>query len=153
MAAGLLFPQWNSNQIDRTILKTIYNVAPYEPGNFYKRELPCIMSLLEEVEEELEAIVIDGFVKLGSEKKDGLGMHLYNAIGEKTPIIGVAKKAFIDTPEECKILRGSSNKPLYITSVGIPLEDAKELVISMHGKNRIPTLLKKVDQLCRGINP
>ncbi len=31
----------------------------------------------------------------------------------------------------------------------IDLEDAKELVLNMHGEYRIPTLLKKVDRLSR----
>ncbi len=152
LAAGLLFPHWKSDETNQYILKTINQIAPYEPGAFYKRELPCILSLLEDVDLNLDAIVIDGFVTLGNEEKDGLGMHLYNAIQQSTPIIGVAKKAFIGTPDLCQIFRGKSNNPLYITSVGIPLSEAKELIVQMHGVNRIPTLLKKVDQLCRGIN-
>jgi len=152
LSAGLLFPHWKSDEIDRQILKTIDQIAPYEPGAFYKRELPCILSLLDEIVISLDAIVIDGFVKLGGDEKDGLGMHLYNTIQQSTPIIGVAKKAFIGTPENCQIFRGKSNNPLYITSVGVPLSEAKKLITQMHGENRIPTLLKKVDQLCRGIN-
>ena len=152
LAAGLFFPDWESDKIDQQILKTIDQIAPYEPGAFYKRELPCILSLLEDVDRSLEAIVIDGFVTLGDDKKDGLGMHLYNNIQQTIPIIGVAKKAFVGTPENCQIFRGKSNNPLYITSVGIPLSEAKKLITQMHGENRIPTLLNKVDQLCRGIN-
>lgn len=63
-------------------------------------------------------------------------MHLYNAIQQSTPVIGVAKKAFIGTPDQCRILRGKSNNLLYITSVGIPLHKAKKLITYMHGENR-----------------
>lgn len=152
LAAGVLFPSWDSDEIERVILKEINEIAPYEPGNFYKRELPCILSLLESVDEDLEVIIVDGFVSLGSEEKEGLGMYLYNAINRTIPIIGVAKKAFLDTPKECEVFRGTSIKPLFVTSIGVPLNEAKNLVATMHGKNRIPTQLKKVDQLCRGIN-
>ena len=151
VVAGLLFPCWESDAIDRHIVKQMEQVAPYEPGAFYKRELPCILSLLSEIDQALEAIVIDGYVTLGAEGKDGLGMLLYNAIECCTPIVGVAKNKFLGTPAECKIWRGKSRNPLYITSVGIPLESAKQMVSSMHGQHRIPTILKKVDQLCRGI--
>ncbi|WP_020411213.1 endonuclease V [Microbulbifer variabilis] len=152
LAAGVIFPRWDSDEIERILLRDIGEIVPYESGNFYKRELPCILALLEDIEEELEAIVIDGFVSLGSIEKAGLGMHLYNAIDKSVPILGVAKKSFVDTPKECEIYRGCSAKPLFVTSAGINLEEAKSLITSMHGKHRIPTILKKADQLCRGIN-
>ncbi|TQV88753.1 endonuclease V [Aliikangiella coralliicola] len=153
IVAGVLFPDWNSDTVHRTITKKIEGVAPYEPGSFYKRELPCILSLLEEIEETLDAIVIDGFVTLGADHSKGLGMHLYDAINQSTSVIGVAKKTFAGTPEECQIFRGTSQKALFVTAVGISLSEAKNLVVAMHGKNRNPTLLKKADQLCRGIIP
>ena len=100
---------------------------------------------------ELEAIIVDGYVSLGQQAKPGLGMHLYNALTQAVPVIGVAKNKFAGTPESCEVLRGRSQKPLFVTAVGMPLETAKLSVESMHGDNRIPTVLKRVDQLCRGI--
>jgi deoxyribonuclease V len=38
---------------------------------------------------------------------------------------------------------------LYITAEGIELETAKEYIHAMQGDFRLPTLLKRVDQLCR----
>ena len=49
------------------------------------------------------------------------------------------------------IYRGDSAKPLFVTAVGMTLEEAKAHIASMHGEHRIPTLLRRVDQLCRGI--
>ena len=141
-AAGVLFPEWESDE-----------VAPYEPGSFYRRELPCLMQVLEDVAEDLEAIVIDGYVVLGKSKKPGLGMHLYESLKKKTPIIGVAKTEFEGTPEACRVYRGRSGKPLFVTSAGMALAEARSCVENMHGENRIPTLLKRVDQWCRGIPP
>lgn len=152
LAAGVIFPMWSSTEPNRYITKSISGIEPYEPGAFYKRELPCILSLLEDVNEHLEIIVVDGFVTLGKEETKGLGMYLFEALNEKTTVIGVAKKAFKDTPKACEVYRGESLNPLYVTSVGLSLEKAISGVASMHGKHRIPTLLKKADQLCRGIN-
>lgn len=85
--------------------------------------------------------------------KAGLGKHLYESLHHKIPVIGVAKTNFA-TVEKYKVSlkRGASENPLYISSVGIEMEDAYELIKKMHGNFRIPTLLKKVDTLTRQIN-
>jgi deoxyribonuclease V len=50
-----------------------------------------------------------------------MGRHLYETIGKGVPVIGVAKRAFRDTPDECRVFRGNSKTPLYVTSAGMPL--------------------------------
>jgi len=47
------------------------------------------------------------------------------------------------------VLRGDSRRPLYVTAAGLDPAAAALHVRSMHGPFRIPTLLKRVDQLCR----
>ncbi|WP_299948707.1 hypothetical protein [uncultured Microbulbifer sp.] len=96
-----------------------------------------------------DIIVIDGYVVLGQELKPGLGMRLYEALDKKIPIIGVAKTAFKDSNSESEVFRGESKKPLYVTAVGIGDQIAKSYISSMHGKHRMPTLLKLVDRECR----
>lgn len=150
--AGILFQDWGSSAVSKTVITKVNGVEPYEAGAFYKRELPCILELLKDVSEDLDAIIIDGFVKLGSDETDGLGMHLYRALKESIPVIGVAKKPFAGTPKDYEIFRGDSSKPLLVSSVGISLSESKELIQMMHGKHRIPTLLKRADQVCRGID-
>ena len=150
-AAGILFPKWESDDVDRLVVKDIQAVAPYVPGSFYKRELPCILSLLDEVDSALEAIVVDGYVTLGEEGRPGLGMHLYDALNQSVPVLGVAKNRFSGTPEECEVTRGSGKTPLFVTSAGLSLTQAKDRVRSMHGEHRLPTLLKRVDHACRGL--
>jgi len=150
LVAGVLFSSWESAEPHRCVITPVKKIVPYESGAFYKRELPCILALLDEVPEPLEVIVVDGFVSLGAEQNKGLGMHLYDALDQTTAVVGVAKQAFKDTPQECELLRGDSLKPIYVTAVGISLEEAVKNVASMHGKFRLPTLLKKVDRLCRG---
>ena len=58
-----------TDAVERAIVKHIDKVAPYEPGAFYKRELPCLMRLLDEVDRALEAVVVDGYVTLGPDQR------------------------------------------------------------------------------------
>lgn len=93
--------------------------------------------------------MIDGFVYLDGVNKPGLGKHLYDSLGKDTIVIGVAKRPFKDICDDYAIYRGRSKKPLYVTAEGIDLNQAFEAITQMHGKFRIPDLLKKVDQVCR----
>ncbi len=149
IAAGILHRDWTTDMVERVIVKRIDLVAPYEPGAFYKRELPCLQSVLEGVDHPLEAVVVDGYVALGPDQVPGLGRHLYDSIGQVTPVIGVAKTEFPGTPEECRLHRGRSRKPLFVTAAGMALVEAKARIAAMHGDYRIPTLLKMVDRACR----
>jgi deoxyribonuclease V len=150
-AAGITFNSWQAEKPIDYFTSTITHIAEYEPGSFYKRELPCILRLIEEHTLHPESIVIDGFVFLDGHSKPGLGKYLYDTLEQKTSVIGVAKNPFRDIDEKYKVYRGNSQHPLYVTAVGIDLSLAKEHISSMHGQYRLPTLLKKVDQLSRGI--
>jgi deoxyribonuclease V len=147
--AGVWFSAWEACEPDRELLTRASTVAAYAPGQFYKRELPCILSLLRQVESLPTCIVVDGYVYLGREKKPGLGKYLYDALSGETAVIGVAKSHFRGTPRVAEIRRGDSRRPLYVTAVGVSQEEAKWRIKGMCGENRIPLLLKRVDQLCR----
>ncbi|HBD27419.1 endonuclease V [Flavobacterium sp.] len=148
------FERWNDCTITNFFEETISEIEEYKSGEFYKRELPCILSLLKSIDlSECEAIIIDGFVVIDDNQNDGLGGYLFKSLNCKIPIIGVAKNNFSKIEEFKKeILRGESKKPLYITSKGINLDKAAELIKKMDGKFRIPDLLKKVDSLGRNID-
>ena len=82
-SVGVLF-QWNDAEPQQLITATRNDVAPYEPGQFYKRELPCIMQLLEQVDlSTLDAIIVDGHVFVDDQKSFGLGGYLYQTLDEK----------------------------------------------------------------------
>lgn len=142
---------WTDPEPTDIIVDDLSPVAEYEPGNFYKRELPCILAALRKVGTLTpEAIIIDGFVTLDDDGKPGLGRHLFNALGGNTPIIGVAKTNFAGNVAQVRqVLRGSSKNPLYITAVGIELDHAARLIAGMAGPHRIPTVLKKLDSHTR----
>jgi deoxyribonuclease V len=147
--AGVCFHNWGDESPEIVLHTQVSNVEGYRPGQFYKREMPCIIKLLKDHNLNPDLIIIDGFVVLGKDSKPGLGMHLYNALGRNIPVIGVAKAAFKDSKPESEIFRGKSEKPLYVTAIGIDDQIAKSHISSMHGKHRIPTLLKLVDRECR----
>lgn len=146
------FNNWTDEAIVGHYEVELSDIAEYEPGSFYKRELPCILEVLKLVDlDEVEAIVVDGYVTLNDEKKPGLGQYLYKALDEKIPIIGVAKNSFANNEKYVEaIRRGSSNKPLYITAVGLPLKEVATKVQNLKGPYRIPDLLKLVDAKSRG---
>ena len=146
--AGVAFSEWCSEAPDAVYVSVVYHVEKYQPGNFYKRELPCILKLLKEHHLKPETIVIDGYVFLDGKQEPGLGKHLYDSLGGQLEIIGVAKKAFSDIEQGHEVFRGKSRKPLYITTSG-DLESAKGHISMMFGKNRTPVILKQADQLCR----
>lgn len=149
-AAGLVFEDWPVATAIKEYTTLISPVAAYEPGSFYKRELPCLLALINQVEESVDYIIVDGYVWLNETKQPGLGAYLFEALPKSIPVIGVAKNAFRQkNPYAKEIRRGESDKPLFVTSVGVEIDLAVTYIGNMHGNFRIPTLLKKVDQLAR----
>ena len=145
------FNRWTDSKGSHMYEETLTGIAPYVSGQFYKRELPCILSLLKQIDlTKCEAIVIDGFVVLDDKGGKGLGGYLHESLKRKTPIIGVAKNDFAKIVRSKRVVqRGKSKKPLFVTALGIDLNEAAKHIKNMHGNFRIPTLLKKVDALGR----
>ncbi|MCB1489255.1 MAG: endonuclease V [Bauldia sp.] len=149
VAAAVAFTDWTSDRILRTEIARLTPVAPYRPGHFYERELPCLLAVIERFDPLPATILVDGYVTLGADGRDGLGAHLHHALDGRVPVIGVAKTRFAGTPPGTEIHRGASTRPLYVTSRGIPLDAAKRLIRGMHGRNRLPTMLAAADRASR----
>jgi len=148
--AGVVFYAWDDRAPASTLTHTTEAAPePYQPGAFYKRELPLILALLSQLQTTPTFIVIDGYVWLDTEGRRGLGAHLYEALGGAAAVIGVAKTAFKGGDFARSVLRGQSKRPLYVTTVGTPPETAAENIAAMHGKARMPTLLKLADRIAR----
>lgn len=145
-AAAVLFHEYSDAESAAEHTAPMRGVAQYVPGEFYRRELPCILKLLEQFEAAPEEIVIDGYVTLG--ERPGLGQHLFGSLGGTIPVIGVAKSRYRNA-SGIEILRGRSRRPLYVTSAGIDPLLASERIRAMHGAYRVPTLLRRVDLLAR----
>jgi deoxyribonuclease V len=144
---------WHDAAPQQTHIVHVSEVAEYESGQFYKRELPCILAVLEAIDlTNISAIIVDGHVYIDNDKNYGLGAYLWAALGKKIPIIGVAKRSFHATEAvTIPILRGQSETPLFVSTIGIATEIAAEHVRTMHGAYRMPTVLKALDGVTRTI--
>jgi deoxyribonuclease V len=147
-AAGVMFRRWDDPMpLDEVTVSTRVP-SDYEPGAFYKRELPCIIELLAHLPQQPNLIIIDGYVWLGR-SRPGLGHHLFSVLGGQTPVVGIAKNRFAGMEEATEVLRGGSKRPLFVTAEGIDRDDVAGRIATMQGEHRIPTLIKRADQLCR----
>lgn len=101
--------------------------APYVPGRFYLREMPCILGILKQENRRYDTIVIDGFVHLAPPAK-GLGVRLaawhFNIIQfDLDEVLWVfAQKEILDLVEkDVSRFRGESQQKDDITLVIVKL--------------------------------
>lgn len=154
VAAAVSFSQWADATAAHEVVHTAAEPpAEYEPGQFYRRELPHLLAVLALLPAPPRLIVVDGFVWLADQADGGagpgLGAHLHAALGAAIPVVGVAKRPYRLANRAAPVLRGESQVPLWVTAVGLSLDEAVAAVASMHGEHRIPTLLRRVDRLAR----
>lgn len=88
-AAAVLFQRYRDAETAGEYAGLIYGVSRYVSGQFYRRELPCILRLLEQFDETPDEMVIDGYVMLGD--RPGLGQYLFESFAGQIPVVGVAK--------------------------------------------------------------
>ena len=143
---------WDAKVPDFELTNTTNKINEYESGAFYKRELPCLLETIQKIEinPKNDIIVIDGYVILSDEGKLGLGGYLFEKLNKQVPVIGVAKNDYV-TLQNLKgiVYRGISKKPLYVSSLGLSVNQASKFIRKMHGQNRLPTILKLVDKKSR----
>ncbi|MET4731138.1 deoxyribonuclease V [Lysobacter enzymogenes] len=149
-AAGVLFADWSDPHAAATLTVDIDQVADYEPGAFYRRELPCLAALLARLDAAPDCIVVDGHAWLDGAGQPGLGAHLWESLQRRSAVVGVAKTRFVDTPAHAEVLRGGGTRPLYVTAAGLDPAAARAAVARMAGAHRLPDLLKQADRLARG---
>jgi deoxyribonuclease V len=148
--ACVLFKEWESPSTASTLSRHVtLKPAAYEPGAFYKRELPLLLDILDTVQQPIQTIVIDGYVWLSADGRPGLGAVLFSALAEKIPVIGAAKTRFRDDTWSIPVTRGQSTRPLYVTAAGIAADEAACAIRAMHGEHRIPTMLNCADKAAR----
>jgi deoxyribonuclease V len=145
-AVGVLF-NWTDTEPKEIITAFINDVAEYVPGEFYKRELPCLLNVIDKIDfNQIEAIIIDGYVYIDNEKNYGLGGILWETLNKQIPIIGVAKTSFFKNKETVlEVSRGESIKPLFVSAIGFDLNLAALKIKQMHGSYRMPHILKQLD--------
>lgn len=148
-AAAILFETWASPAPVR-IVTAQAPAGAYEPGAFYKRELPVLRAAIAAIGTLPSALVIDGYVWLGA-GAPGLGARLFAALSEAIPVIGVAKTQYRGDDWSIPVTRGRSARPLYVTAAGIDPSEAAARIATMYGAGRIPTLLARADREARAL--
>jgi deoxyribonuclease V len=146
-AAIVTFATWGSSLPLERRTVSIAKVEPYESGAFYKRELPCLLEALALLSSTPQIVIVDGLTWLGPDRP-GLGARLHAAEPRIRTVVGVAKTEFVGAPATA-VRRGQSGTPLWVDEVGEPV-DAPKRILEMYGDFRVPTMLRLVDQLCRG---
>ena len=156
---GVFFSKWDDTEPLKIIKRITKPEYPYVPGEFYKRELPCIMDLLGVVSfDTLSTIIVDGFVRIekNGEMVSGLGEHLYDEVKDwGISVIGVAKSKFDGCENwSIPIIRKAGSKPLYVQGIGRYTDEmAASLIKGMAGPNKLPILLQRLDRETKEINP
>jgi deoxyribonuclease V len=149
VAAAVLAADWTDAVPAAEVVAQIPVAEAYVPGEFFRRELPCLLAVLDRCPVRPTLCVIDGFVWLGPGRR-GLGARVFEALGGSVPVVGVGKTAFRSAePVAARVCRAKSRQPLWVTAAGMELAPAAEAVRSMHGLHRLPTLLKRADRLAR----
>jgi deoxyribonuclease V len=146
VAAAVVFGEWSDSRPSGEYLAVVDEAADYVPGQLYRRELPALLAVLERIQDPVSAVVVDGYVRLGA--KPGLGAHLWEAIGRRCAVIGVAKSAFRGA-DAVEVYRGTSRRPLYVSAAGADDSIAASNIAAMYGPDRTPVLLRRVDRLAR----
>jgi deoxyribonuclease V len=131
-----------------TTIVLVPEAEPYQPGEFYVRELPAIRAVCQGAG-PLGLIVIDGYVDLDAAGRPGLGAYVHAEFA--VPVIGVAKNPFVTATHALQVRRGQSAKPLFVTAAGLGIADAASLIQQMAGPFRIPDAQRSADRLARGL--
>src|SRR5262245_40063803 len=117
VAAGIAVRDWLDDSVVAELVVLLSDIPPYESGQFFIRELPCLLAVLR-VLPPVQIVIIDGYVWL-EENRPGLGAHLYQSLDGRASIIGVAKTRYLGADNVQEVARGKSKQPLYVSAVGL----------------------------------
>jgi deoxyribonuclease V len=148
--AAVAFDDWTAFEGTRNYVLAVEHVQKPVKGEADLRALPWLVQLLDANRLQPEAIVLDGFVHLDAQETPGLGRRLHDTLGGRVAVIGVSKTGFKDTPAQFEVHREEETAPLVVTCAGIDLGAAKARVRMMHGRKRLPTLMKLAARIAKG---
>ena len=148
--AAVAFDDWAAFEGTKNYSLDIGHVEKPAKGELDLRALPWLVQLLDAHRLQPEVIVFDGFVHLDAQETPALGQRLYDALGGRTAVIGASKAGMKDAPAQFEVYREDETPPLIITCAGIDLGAAKARIRMMHGKKRMPTLMKLAARVAKG---
>ena len=149
---AVAFDDWPAAEGTRNYSLAIAHVEKPAKGELDLRALPWLIQLMEANGLQPEVIVLDGFVHVDAQDTPGLGRRLHDALAGRSAVIGVSKSVFkgSDTPDQFCVFREDETPPLVVTCAGIDLGAAKARVRMMHGRKRVPTLVKLAARIAKG---
>lgn len=150
IVCAVAFDEWDAAEASRTFTS---RVAPIDPPVRSPRgaaELAGVLQLLREHALEPELIVIDGPVHLDAAETPAWGRQLFDALGGRSAVVGISTRTMPSLPAQFEVWRDEEARPLIVTCIGIDLGAAKVRVRTMHGRKRVPTLMKLAARLARG---
>ncbi len=153
LVAAVAFDDWAAFEGTKNRVLRIDHVEKPVKGELDLRALPWLLQLVDANGLQPEAIVLAGFVHLDAQETPGLGRRLHDTLGGRVAVIGVSKTGFKDTPEQFEVHREEETAPLVVTCAGIDLGAAKARVRAMHGRKRVPTLMKLAARIAKGNAP
>lgn len=141
------FREWDSAEPSSWSTIICPAADAYIPGEFYRRELPCLVRGLESVTPDYTHVLIDGYVHLHKILGKGLGQHVHDYLAGRGVVIGVAKSPLAMARNFVPVLRGRSRRPLFVSAVGTDRSAAAGIIARMHGRYRLPTMIRYADRL------
>jgi deoxyribonuclease V len=149
---AVAFEDWGAAEGTRQYALDIAHVDKPAKDELDLRALPWLIRVLEANGLQPEAIVLDGFVHLDARDTPALGRRLHDALAGRGAVIGVSKSVFkgVATPDQFCVFREDETPPLVVTCAGIDLGAAKARVRMMHGRKRVPTLMKLAARIAKG---
>lgn len=148
-AAAVAFDDWDAAEPSQTYTSRCQRVDQAAGSEPDLRDLTCILQLLREHGLAPDTLLINGFVHLDAQETAGLGWHLYLALGGRVAVIGVARSARSGLTGQFEVFREELTRPLTVTCAGVDLGAAKTRLRAMHGKRRLPTLLKLAARIAK----
>jgi deoxyribonuclease V len=149
IVAAVAFDEWDAAEAARTFTSRVAPVDPPVRSPRGAAELAGVLQLLRDHALEPELIVIDGPVHLDAAEKPAWGRQLFDALGGRSAVIGISTRT-PGLPAQFEVWRDEEARPLIVTCIGIDLGAAKVRVRTMHGRRRVPTLMKLAVRLARG---
>ena len=137
--AAAVFARWDDGLPAAEYTTVIQNIQPYVPGKFFRRELPCLIAVIDQISEPADLFVVDSFAWLDG--KPGLGQHLFEHFAKRVPVMGVAKTRFHGAAA-VEDFRGVRKSPLYLKAVGIDTKEAATHIREMYRQHWHPTPLQ-----------
>ena len=150
LVAAVAFEDWTAAEATRTYSLRVGHVEKLAKGELDLRALPWLVQLLDANRLQPEVIVLEGLVHLDAQDTPGLGRRLHDTLGGRTAVIGAAKSGFKDAPAQFEVYREDETPPLIITCEGIDVGAAKARIRMMHGRKRLPTLMKLAARIAKG---